>query len=138
DAGYLTRRLVDVAQDVIVNRLDCGTQKGLWISRFDDIAGQPLFERIVGRCAARDVYHPETGELIVAVNGMIDEEVADTIQNSTIEGVSVRSPMTCDLIHGICALCYGRDLGRGDLVEIGAAVGIVAAQSIGEPGTQLT
>jgi DNA-directed RNA polymerase subunit beta' len=138
DAGYLTRRLVDVAQDVIVNRLDCGTEKGMWINRNEDIAGQILYERIIGRCAARDVYHPDSGELIVARNGMIDEDVAEAIQSSDIEEVCVRSPMTCDLIHGICALCYGRDLGRGEMVGKGAAVGIVAAQSIGEPGTQLT
>jgi DNA-directed RNA polymerase subunit beta' len=139
DAGYLTRRLVDVAQDVIVNRTDCGTEAGLWIRRADDIAGQTLYERIIGRCAASDTYDPETGNLIVARNELIDEDIADALQNaSKIETVHVRSPMTCALIHGICALCYGRDLGRGDMVEIGAAVGIVAAQSIGEPGTQLT
>jgi DNA-directed RNA polymerase subunit beta' len=138
DAGYLTRRLVDVAQDVIVNRMDCGTEAGLWIRRADDIAGQTLYERIIGRCAASDTYDPETGKLIVARNEMIDEDVADAVQNSKLEAMHVRSPMTCALIHGICALCYGRDLGRGDMVEIGAAVGIVAAQSIGEPGTQLT
>ncbi len=138
DAGYLTRRLVDVAQDVIVNRMDCGTESGMWIRRADNIAGQTVYERILGRCAASDTYDPETGELIVARNEMIDEDVSDAIQNSKLETVHVRSPMTCALIHGICALCYGRDLGRGDMVEIGAAVGIVAAQSIGEPGTQLT
>lgn len=138
DAGYLTRRLVDVAQDVIVNRTDCGTERGLWIRRADDVAGQPLFDRIVGRVAARAVHNPDTGELIVGRNEMIDEDVADTIQNLDIPEVNVRSPMTCALIHGICALCYGRDLGRGEMVEIGSAVGIVAAQSIGEPGTQLT
>jgi DNA-directed RNA polymerase subunit beta' len=139
DAGYLTRRLVDVAQDVIVNRMDCGTHKGIYIRRSDDIAGQTIYERIVGRCAASDIYAPETGQLIVARNGMIDEDVAEAIQNNNrIEEVYVRSPMSCALIHGICALCYGRDLGRGDMVEIGSAVGIVAAQSIGEPGTQLT
>ncbi len=138
DAGYLTRRLVDVAQDVIVNRMDCGTESGLWIRRSDDVAGQTLYERIVGRCAASNTFDPETGELIVARNEMIDEEIAERIQNSQIEEVHVRSPMTCALIHGICALCYGRDLGRGEMVEIGAAVGIIAAQSIGEPGTQLT
>ncbi|MFW5692007.1 MAG: DNA-directed RNA polymerase subunit beta' [Chloroflexota bacterium] len=138
DAGYLTRRLVDVAQDVIVNRVDCGTERGMWISRTDDVAGQTIAERIVGRAAAKPIFHPETGELIVDRNGMIDEDTADYILNTGIEGVSVRSPMTCSLIHGICALCYGRDLGRGEMVEIGSAVGIVAAQSIGEPGTQLT
>jgi DNA-directed RNA polymerase subunit beta' len=138
DAGYLTRRLVDVAQDVIVNRMDCGTERGMWMSRYDDVAGQSLNERIIGRCAARDVHHPETGALIVERNGMIDEDVAEAIDVAGVEEVSVRSPMTCSLIHGICALCYGRDLGRGEMVEIGSAVGIVAAQSIGEPGTQLT
>ena len=138
DAGYLTRRLVDVAQDVIVNRMDCETVAGLSIRRSDNIAGQTLQERIVGRCASHPHYHPKTGELIVDRNGMIDENVADSLAASGIEEVLVRSPMTCALIHGICAYCYGRDLGRGELVEIGAAVGIVAAQSIGEPGTQLT
>lgn len=138
DAGYLTRRLVDVAQDVIVNRWDCGTEQGIWIKRSDDVAGQSMHERIVGRCAAQDVYDPDTGELIVARNAMIDEDIADTIQNGSLQEISVRSPMTCSLIHGICALCYGRDLGRGDMVGIGSAVGIIAAQSIGEPGTQLT
>jgi DNA-directed RNA polymerase subunit beta' len=138
DAGYLTRRLVDVSQDVIVNRLDCGTERGIPVRRGDDIAGETVYERIVGRCAARDTYHPETRELIVGRNELIDEDIAEVIQNTNIGEMWVRSPMTCSLIHGICALCYGRDLGRGEMVEIGAAVGIIAAQSIGEPGTQLT
>ncbi|NUQ03855.1 MAG: DNA-directed RNA polymerase subunit beta' [Anaerolineae bacterium] len=138
DAGYLTRRLVDVAQDMIINRTDCGTQSGIWVRRRDDVAGQKLYERIIGRCAAQDIYDPETGSRIVARNGVLDEEVSEAIQNSKLEEVYVRSPMTCALIHGCCALCYGRDLGRGDMVEIGTAVGIIAAQSIGEPGTQLT
>ncbi len=138
DAGYLTRRLVDVAQDVIVNRSDCGTEAGMLVSRAQDIAGQTMQERTVGRIAAEPVYHPETGELIVDHNEMIDEDIALRIEQSDVEEVYVRSPMTCSLIHGICALCYGRDLGRGEMVGIGAAVGIVAAQSIGEPGTQLT
>ncbi len=138
DAGYLTRRLVDVAQDVIVNRLDCFTEAGMKIRRSDNIAGQTLQERILGRCAAGPHYHPQSGELIVDRNGMIDEDTADALAASGIEEIFVRSPMTCALMHGICAYCYGRDLGRGELVEIGAAVGIVAAQSIGEPGTQLT
>lgn len=138
DAGYLTRRLVDVAQEVIINRTDCGTKNGIWVRRSDDIAGQSLYERIIGRCSAQDVTHPETGDLIVARNGMIDEDVADVIQSSNVQEVYVRSPLSCALIHGICALCYGRDLGRGEMVEIGTAVGIIAAQSIGEPGTQLT
>ncbi len=138
DAGYLTRRLVDVAQDMIVNRTDCGTEKGLWIHRADDVAGQSMYDRVIGRVASLPVYHPDTGELIVDRNQMIDEEVAEAIQTLDVPEVQVRSPMTCSLIHGICALCYGRDLGRGEMVEIGSAVGIVAAQSIGEPGTQLT
>ena len=138
DAGYLTRRLVDVSQDVIVNRTDCGTKRGMIISRHDDIAQQTLQERIIGRAVAHPVLHPETGEVLVKRNAMIDEDIADRISELGIDEVSVRSPMTCSLIHGICALCYGRDLGSGQLVEIGAAVGIVAAQSIGEPGTQLT
>jgi DNA-directed RNA polymerase subunit beta' len=138
DAGYLTRRLVDVAQDVIVNRLDCFTEAGILIRRADNIAGQTIQERILGRCSAMPHYHPATGELIVDRNGMITEDVADALAVSGLEEINVRSPMTCALMHGICAYCYGRDLGRGELVEIGAAVGIVAAQSIGEPGTQLT
>ncbi len=138
DAGYLTRRLVDVAQDVIVNRTDCGTDGGMWIRRDENVAGQTIYARIIGRAAASAVYHPDTGEMIVNRNEMIDEDRGTIIQNSTIEAVHVRSPMTCALIHGICALCYGRDLGSGEMVEIGSAVGIVAAQSIGEPGTQLT
>ncbi len=138
DAGYLTRRLVDVAQDVIVNRWDCGTKKGIRIHRDMDVAGQKMSERILGRCASKDIHHPETGELIVGRNEMIDEDISNEIQNCGIPEVFVRSPMTCSLIHGICALCYGRDLGTGNMVNIGSAVGIIAAQSIGEPGTQLT
>ena len=138
DAGYLTRRLVDVAQDMIVNRWDCGTSSGLRIYRSDDIAGQSIEERIVGRCAAEDIVDPETMELIVGRNEMIDEDIAARIQQSTLEVVEVRSPLTCDLVHGVCAMCYGRDLGTGEMVNIGSAVGIIAAQSIGEPGTQLT
>ena len=138
DAGYLTRRLVDVAQDMIVNRSDCGTEKGILIHRSDDVAGQTLYERIVGRCASHDIYHPETGELIVARNEILDEEISEIIQNSSMEDIPVRSPLSCSLVHGVCALCYGRDLGTGEMVSIGSAVGIIAAQSIGEPGTQLT
>ncbi len=138
DAGYLTRRLVDVAQDCIVNRLDCGTTVGISIRKSDNIAGQSMQERIMGRCAAKTHHHPKTKELIVERNGMIDEDVADALVAAGLEEIHVRSPLTCALIHGICAHCYGRDLGRGQLVEIGSAVGIVAAQSIGEPGTQLT
>ncbi len=139
DAGYLTRRLVDVAQDCIINRTDCGTQNAQLIRRNQDIAGQDLSERIIGRCVARDVIDPETGEVIIRRNELIVEDIAEALEkNKAIAEVPVRSPMTCALIHGICALCYGRDLGRGEMVTIGTAVGIIAAQSIGEPGTQLT
>ncbi len=138
DAGYLTRRLVDVAQDVIVNRWDCGTNESHVIRKSDDVAGQRLSERIVGRCSAEEILAPQDGSTIVARNELIDEEIAEKIVEAGVEEVPIRSPLTCSLMHGICALCYGRDLGRGEMVEIGAAVGIVAAQSIGEPGTQLT
>jgi DNA-directed RNA polymerase subunit beta' len=138
DAGYLTRRLVDVAQDVIINAHDCGTKAGIWIHAEEDVGGQDIRERLVGRVAASPIAHPETGELIVDRNEEIDEDAVDIIEESGIEEVMVRSPLTCQLRHGICALCYGRDLGRGHTVEIGSAVGIIAAQSIGEPGTQLT
>ncbi len=138
DAGYLTRRLVDVAQDSIVSAHDCGTQSGIWIRAADDVGGQKMSERVLGRVAAADVLHPQTGEVLVARNQEIDEDAAEQIQSLGVEAVFVRSPMTCALLRGVCQMCYGRDLGRGRLVHIGAAVGIVAAQSIGEPGTQLT
>jgi len=138
DAGYLTRRLVDVAQDVIINARDCGTRGGIWVSITDDVGGQSLSERLVGRVAAAPVVHPQTGEVFVERNEEIDEDIAAAIEQAGVEAVLVRSPMTCQLRQGICQLCYGRDLARGEMVAIGAAVGIVAAQSIGEPGTQLT
>ncbi len=139
DAGYLTRRLVDVAQDIIINEVDCGTEGGAWIQRRDDVAGQHMYDRIIGRMAAAKVVDPKSGEVIVNRNEEIDEVVAARIDQTTaIEKVFVRSPLHCQLRRGICAMCYGRDLGRGKLVEVGSAVGIVAAQSIGEPGTQLT
>lgn len=138
DAGYLTRRLVDVAQDVIINAHDCGTRGGTWVRVADDIGGQSMFERLIGRIAAAPVVHPQTGEVLVERNEEIHEDAAIAIQQAGVKDVFVRSPMTCELRQGICTLCYGRDLGRGGTVAIGAAVGIVAAQSIGEPGTQLT
>jgi DNA-directed RNA polymerase subunit beta' len=138
DAGYLTRRLVDTAQDIIINAHDCETRRGLWIRRSDDIGGQAMRGRLIGRAAGADVSHPESGDLIVARNEEIDEDIVELINQAGIDEVYVRSPMTCELQHGICGLCYGRDLGRGKPVEVGSAVGIIAAQSIGEPGTQLT
>jgi DNA-directed RNA polymerase subunit beta' len=138
DAGYLTRRLVDVAQDVIVNAHDCGTRAGVWVRAADDVGGQSMSERLIGRIAAAPVVHPQTGEVLVERDEEIDETVTAAVEEAGIREVFLRSPMTCQLRQGICALCYGRDLGRGDTVAIGAAVGVVAAQSIGEPGTQLT
>jgi DNA-directed RNA polymerase subunit beta' len=138
DAGYLTRRLVDVAQDVIINDDDCGTTDGIIISRADDIAGQSLGSRLYSRTVAERIIDPNTGEVLAERNDSLDHEKVRLISNSGVQEVKVRSPLTCDLVHGICAQCYGMDLGRGRMIEIGAAVGIVAAQSIGEPGTQLT
>jgi DNA-directed RNA polymerase subunit beta' len=139
DAGYLTRRLVDVAQEAIVNALDCETKGGFWMRpREGEDPQKSLRERIVGRIAQGPVVDPKTGEVIVEHNQMINEEEADRIVEAGITEVYVRSPLACQLRHGVCAMCYGRDLARGGLVEIGEAVGIIAAQSIGEPGTQLT
>lgn len=138
EAGYLTRRLVDVAQDLIINNEDCGTQDGIWIYESDDIAGQSFGSRLQGRLLAERLIHPETGEIIAERNELIDKEMIVSILGAKIQKVFVRSPLTCELVHGICARCYGVDLGRGDMVMLGSAVGIVAAQSIGEPGTQLT
>jgi len=138
DAGYLTRRLVDVAQDVIINDDDCETQEGIYIRRKDDIAGQSMNVRLFGRLVGENVVDPKTGELLAERNDMLDREVVRRIVNAGVQEVKVRSPLTCELNHGICAKCYGMDLGRGRMVEVGSAVGIVAAQSIGEPGTQLT
>lgn len=138
DAGYLTRRLVDIAQDMIVNEQDCGTEEGIFIKAEDDVAKQDLSERLYSRFTAAPVYHPETGELLIDRDEMIDHTIAKAIQLAGVQAVKVRSAMTCELTHGICAKCYGIDLGRGQVVTLGSAVGIVAAQSIGEPGTQLT
>ncbi|MGD1996182.1 MAG: DNA-directed RNA polymerase subunit beta' [Anaerolineae bacterium] len=138
DAGYLTRRLVDVVQDVIINTDDCGTGSGIWVREEDDIGRQTMAERLVGRVAAAPAVHPETGEVIVDRNEKINEDRMEEIEAAGIDSVYIRSPMACALKRGICALCYGRDLGRGKMVHIGTAVGVVAAQSIGEPGTQLT
>ena len=138
DAGYLTRRLVDIAQDVIINDDDCETLDGSIIRSSDDIAGQSIGSRIFGRYAAAPVIDPGTGEVLVDRDEMINIDQVRRITAAEIDEVLVRSPLNCELIHGICAKCYGMDLGRGKLVDVGSAVGIVAAQSIGEPGTQLT
>jgi DNA-directed RNA polymerase subunit beta' len=138
DAGYLTRRLVDIAQDIIINEHDCGTHDGVYIRRRDDVAGQSMSSRLYSRLLAENVIDPQTGEVLGEYNDIINQEMARKIAASGIAEVKVRSAMTCELQHGICAKCYGLDLGRGTMVELGSAVGIVAAQSIGEPGTQLT
>jgi len=138
DAGYLTRRLVDIAQDIIINEHDCATRDGIFIRRRDDVAGQSLSSRLYSRLLSDRVIDPTTGEVIGEYNDVINQEMARKIAASGIAEVKVRSPLTCELQHGICSKCYGLDLGRGTMVELGSAVGIVAAQSIGEPGTQLT
>jgi DNA-directed RNA polymerase subunit beta' len=138
DAGYLTRRLVDIAQDIIINEHDCGTHDGVYIRRRDDVAGQSMSNRLYSRLLAESVIDPQTGEVIGEYNNVINQELARKIAASGVAEVKVRSALTCELQHGICSKCYGLDLGRGAMVELGSAVGIVAAQSIGEPGTQLT
>lgn len=139
DAGYLTRRLVDVAQDVIIQEEDCGTSQGIWVTAEGAReAGESFAERIIGRYTAAPVVDPKTGEILADVGVMIDEDLAQRIEEAHIESVRVRSPLTCALRYGLCVRCYGRDLGRGTEVKVGEAVGIIAAQSIGEPGTQLT
>jgi DNA-directed RNA polymerase subunit beta' len=140
DAGYLTRRLVDVAQDVIISEDDCGTLRGLvatTIKNNEEIVAS-LFERIVGRTSVHDIFHPLSGELIVASGEELTEEIASVIENSPIESVEIRSVLTCESKVGICAKCYGRNLATGQKVQKGEATGVIAAQSIGEPGTQLT
>ena len=140
DAGYLTRRLVDVSQDVIINEDDCGTLRGINVSALkkNEEVVEKLGERIVGRTSLQDVYDPITGELLVKSGELINEMIADKIENSSVENVEVRSALTCESKRGICAKCYGRNLATGKDVQMGEAVGVVAAQSIGEPGTQLT
>jgi DNA-directed RNA polymerase subunit beta' len=139
DAGYLTRRLVDVAQDAIINDYDCGTGQGIVIeARTDKILADALRDRLVGRATLGPVADPETGEILVPANSLLEPSHIDAIEAAGIKAVTVRSPLTCTLRYGICQLCYGHDLARGGLVNIGEAVGIIAAQSIGEPGTQLT
>ncbi|MBX6723109.1 MAG: DNA-directed RNA polymerase subunit beta', partial [Dactylosporangium sp.] len=140
DSGYLTRRLVDVAQDVIVREEDCGTTSGVKVRAITDGAEviESLRDRIVGRWAPRDIVHPETGEVIVPADHEIREEHAAAIEEAGFQEVEIRSVLSCRSRYGVCAKCYGRNLAIGKLVDVGEAVGIVAAQSIGEPGTQLT
>ena len=140
DSGYLTRRLVDVAQDVIIRETDCGTDRGILAKAITEGTEviERLEERLVGRFARKPVKHPETGEVLVNENELIDEDKAIEIVEAGIEEVWIRSAFTCNTSHGVCKRCYGRNLATGTDVEVGEAVGIIAAQSIGEPGTQLT
>ena len=140
DAGYLTRRLVDVSHDVIVTEEDCGTLRGLVCTALknNDEVIATLYERILGRVSVHDIIHPTTGKLLVAAGEEITEEIAKEIEESPIESVEIRSVLTCEAKHGVCAKCYGRNLATSRMVQKGEAVGVIAAQSIGEPGTQLT
>ena len=140
DAGYLTRRLHDVAQDMIVGEVDCGTLRGIYTTALKDNEDivEPLYDRILGRTTLHDVHDPITNELLAEAGQDITEEVAKKIENSPLEGIEIRSVLTCESKRGVCALCYGRNLASGKRVQKGEAVGVIAAQSIGEPGTQLT
>lgn len=140
DSGYLTRRLVDVAQDVIIRETDCGTDRGLDIAAIKEgnEVIEPLEERLLGRYIRKTVFHPETGKKIITENNIITEDIAKEIIDLGIEKVTIRSVFTCNTKHGVCKHCYGRNLATGSEVEVGEAVGTIAAQSIGEPGTQLT
>lgn len=140
DAGYLTRRLVDVAQDVIISEEDCGTLRGLVVTdlKKNDEIVETLAERILGRVSLHNVYHPHTGEIIVRAGEEFTEEICEMIEKLPIESIEIRSVLTCESTHGVCAKCYGRNLATGKMVQKGEAVGVIAAQSIGEPGTQLT
>jgi len=140
NSGYLTRRLVDVTQDLVVTEEDCGTEQGVVMKAL--IEGgevvESLRERILGRVAAADIVNPESGATLYPANTLLDEEVVDAVEAAGIDEIKVRTPLTCETRYGLCTRCYGRDLGRGSVVNVGEAVGVIAAQSIGEPGTQLT
>jgi len=140
DAGYLTRRLHDVAQDMVINIQDCGTLRGTYTTALKDNEDivEPLYDRILGRTSVHDTYDPLTGELLVEAGQDIDEDIARKIDESPLDGIEIRSVLTCESKRGVCAMCYGRNLATGKRVQLGEAVGVIAAQSIGEPGTQLT
>lgn len=140
NSGYLTRRLVDVAQDVVIRELDCGTKDHIIMKPLiegGDVV-ESLYERVLGRVTAEDIIDPVSNQIIIPINHLLDEQSIKIIEKHSIDQIKVRSPITCNTLYGICAMCYGRDLARGHVVNIGEAVGIIAAQSIGEPGTQLT
>ena len=140
NSGYLTRRLVDVAQDLVVTLKDCGTERGLEVTPIveggDVVEG--LGERVLGRVTATDVPKPGSDEVLIEAGTLIDEQWVQELEQHGVDQIKVRSPITCEVRYGVCAMCYGRDLARGRLISIGEAVGVIAAQSIGEPGTQLT
>ncbi|MFM7530514.1 MAG: DNA-directed RNA polymerase subunit beta'', partial [Nodosilinea sp.] len=140
DSGYLTRRLVDVSQDVIIREQDCGTTRGIPLRSMTD--GErvliPLENRLLGRVVATDVLHPQTGEVLLEKNQAVSPELAETLVKAGVEEVMVRSPLTCEATRSVCRLCYGWSLAHSEMVDLGEAVGIIAAQSIGEPGTQMT
>ena len=140
DAGYLTRRLVDVAQDVIITEVDCNTLRGITVSALKDNEEivEPLYDRILGRITLHDVHDPVTGEMVAHAGQEIDEDLAEAIEESAIEELEIRTVLTCEAKRGVCGQCYGRNLATGRQVQMGEAVGVIAAQSIGEPGTQLT
>jgi DNA-directed RNA polymerase subunit beta' len=140
NSGYLTRRLVDVTQDLVVTEEDCGTTQGVAMKALVEGGEvvEALRERILGRVAATDILHPETTQTLIKAGTLLDEDLLEAIEMLGIDEVKVRTPLTCETRYGLCAKCYGRDLGRGQLVNVGEAVGVIAAQSIGEPGTQLT
>ncbi|MFY9113720.1 MAG: DNA-directed RNA polymerase subunit beta', partial [Dethiobacteria bacterium] len=140
DSGYLTRRLVDVAQDVIIREYDCGATNGVSLTEYVETGNDPLeaMDRVIGRFSLEDIYHPETGEVLIPADTMIDEEMAAELKALGINEIRFRSVLTCKTKHCVCVKCYGRNLATGKVVDVGEAVGIIAAQSIGEPGTQLT
>src|SRR5690606_20433856 len=140
NSGYLTRRLVDVTQDLVITEVDCGTTHGYTMKALVEGGEviEPLRDRILGRVTATDIINPDTQETAVAAGTRLVEDLVESIDQLGVDEVKIRTPLTCETRHGLCAHCYGRDLGRGSMVNQGEAVGVIAAQSIGEPGTQLT